>query len=125
MTVNGVEIIIPCNTILQMPATSLTWAELFDPSLTPAGTARVHQVWHWMIKSWFLGTIVPSLPGSLPIPAYEIHIRGNIVKDATGNAKHIAGLVFISQQSLNVGQGYIKSIDYATGELCVSSGYTH
>ena len=62
-------------------------------------------------------------PGSLPLPAYEIHIQGNIVKDSvTGDAKHIAGLVFISQQSLNVGQGYIKSIDYATGELCVSAG---
>ena len=39
VTVNGVEIIIPCNTILQMPATSLTWAELFDLAPTSADTA--------------------------------------------------------------------------------------
>ena len=115
VTVNGVDIIIPCNTILQMPATSLTWAELFDSALTPFGTA--------------LGTSGLALddkimtPDLLPLPAYEIHIQGNIVKDTvTGDNQHIAGLVFISQQSLNVGQGYIKSIDYTTGELCVSSG---
>ena len=122
VTVNGVDIIIPCNTILQMPATSLTWAELFDPSLTPAGTVPGTSGLALDDKVMPVGSIVPSQPGSLPLPAYEIHVQGNIVKDSTGNAKHIAGLVFISQQSLNVGQGYIKSIDYATGELCVSSG---
>ena len=115
VTVNGVEIIIPCNTILQMPATSLTWAELFDPALIPLDTMA--------------GTSGLALEDrdrsveALPLPAYEIHIQGNIVKDpVSGDAKYIAGLVFISQQSLNLGQGYIKSIDYATGELCVSSG---
>ncbi len=89
----GIEIIIPCNPTLQMPATSLTWAELFDPLLTPADTPQ--------------GTSGLALadkamqPGSLPLPAYEIHIQGNIVTDsATGSVKHIAGLVFISQQSL-------------------------
>ena len=123
VTVNGVEIIIPCNTIVQMPATSLTWAELFDPSLTPDGTAAGTSGLALDDKVMAAGSTVPSQPGSLPLPAYEIHIQGNIIQDsATGKTKHIAGLVFISQQSLNVGQGYIKSIDYATGELCVSAG---
>jgi hypothetical protein len=117
VTVNGIEIIIPCNTILQMPATSLTWAELFDPSLVPAGTAPGTSGLALADKGLTQGLPEPAQPGSLPLPAYEIHIQGNIVKD-----KHIAGLVFISQQSLNVGQGYIKSIDYKTGELCVASG---
>jgi len=115
VTVNGIEIIIPCNTLLQMPATSLTWADLFDPLLTPAGTAPD-------TSGLALNDKPLTPPGPLPLPAYEIHIQGNIVKDsATGDAKHIAGLVFISQQSLNLGQGYIKSIDYTTGQLCVSS----
>lgn len=122
VTVNGVQIIIPCNTVLQMPATSLTWAELFNPSLTPTGTAMGTSGLALDDKALVPGTTVPALPESLPTPANEIHIVGNIVKDATGNPKHIAGLVFISQQSLNVGQGYIKSIDYAKGELCVSAG---
>jgi hypothetical protein len=117
VTVNGIEIIIPCNTILQMPATSLTWAELFDPSLVPNGTATGTSGLALADKGMTQGLPMPAQPGSLPLPAYEIHIQGNIVKN-----KHIAGLVFISQQSLNLGQGYIKSIDYATGELCVSSG---
>ncbi len=123
VTVNGIEIIIPCNTVLQMPATSLTWAELFDSSLTPAGTPNGSSGLALDDKILMPGSIVSSLSDALPLPAYEIHIQGNVVKDsATGDAKHIAGLVFISQQSLNVGQGYIKSIDYATGELCISSG---
>ncbi|MCX7105478.1 MAG: hypothetical protein NTU70_09430 [Methylococcales bacterium] len=119
VTVNGIDIIIPCNTILQLPAASATWAELFDPTLipsaTPAGTTGLA-----LDDKVLEGA---SQPGSLPLPAYEIHIVGNIVNDpVTGQNEHIAGLVFISQQSLNVGQGYIKSIDYKTGELCVSSG---
>ena len=122
VTVNGDEIIIPCNTILQMPATSLTWAELFDPSLTPVGTKPETSGLALADKTIASGSSGSPQSDSLPLPAYEIHIQGNIVKDSTGDAKHIAGLVFISQQSLNAGQGYIKSIDYATGELCVSAG---
>ena len=51
-----------------------------------------------------------------PIAAYEVSIAGNIV-----NGVYIAGLVSIAQQSLNNGNGFIKSINYATGELCVGS----
>jgi hypothetical protein len=117
VTVNGIEIIIPCNTILQMPATSLTWAELIDPNLTPADTKSETGL-ALDDKGPTQGfPKLPNQPDTLPLPAYEIHIQGNIIK-----GKHIAGLVFISQQSLNAGQGYIKSIDYANGELCVSSG---
>ena len=119
VTVNGVEIIIPCYTILQLPATSMTWAELFDRSLIPSDTP-IDASGLALDDKALAG---PSQPGSLPLPAYEIHIVGNVVDNpVTGKSEHIAGLVFISQQSLNVGQGYIQSIDYKTGELCVSSG---
>ena len=33
--------------------------------------------------------------------------------------RFIAGLMFVSQQSLNTGAGFINFIDYATGELRV------
>ena len=46
------------------------------------------------------------------LPSYEIRVVGNVV-----NGRHIAGLVFISQQSLNAGQGRISCINYSTGEL--------
>ena len=114
VTVNGIEIIIPCHTILQMPATSLTWAELFDSTLVPDGTPQ---------DASGLALADRVATPALPLPAYEIHVVGNIVKDpVSGSAKHIAGLVFISQQGLNLGQGYVRSIDYATGELCVAAG---
>lgn len=116
--VNGIEIIIPCNTVLQLPATSLTWAELFDPALVPAGTKPNTSGLALEDRILTIGDT-----NMLPLPSYEIHVQGNIVNDSTtGQMKHIAGLVFISQNSLNVGQGYIKSIDYTTGELCISSG---
>jgi hypothetical protein len=83
----------------------------------PVGTAPGTSGLALADKGLTQGLPEPAQPSSLPVPAYEIHIVGNIVKD-----KYIAGLVFISQQSLNVGQGYIKSIDYKTGELCVASG---
>ncbi|MCX7084084.1 MAG: hypothetical protein NTY69_00945 [Methylococcales bacterium] len=123
VTVNGIEIIIPCNTVLQMPATALTWAELFDADLVPVGTKPYTSGLALADKVSPPGSIVGNQPDSLPVPAYEMHVQGNIVKDSTtGQMKHIAGLVFISQNALNMGQGYIKSIDYTTGELCISAG---
>lgn len=155
VTVNGVTITIPCNTILQMPAAALTWAELFDPAMQPANVAaRAPARGYNTITGLALadaaylsnppltgGTVDQPYPGALPmaptanltnlmpatgglvsapfplLPSYQIHIQGNIMP----NGEYIAGLVFISQDFLNAHQGFIKSIDYATGELCVAS----
>ncbi len=51
---------------------------------------------------------------SASLPSYEIRIVGNIV-----SGRYIAGLVFVSQQALNVSQGVISCIDYSTGEMHV------
>jgi len=51
-----------------------------------------------------------------PLPSYEIRVQGNVV-----NGKYIAGLIYISQQSLNLGQGTVSAIDYAAGELQVAT----
>ena len=32
LTVNGIKMIVPNNSIIQMPATSMTWADLFNPA---------------------------------------------------------------------------------------------
>jgi len=32
ITINGIKIIVPDNSIVQMPAAAFTWAELFDPA---------------------------------------------------------------------------------------------
>ena len=46
---------------------------------------------------------------------FEVHVQGNVV-----NGIYIAGLIFISQQSLNSSQGFIESLDYATGTMVVN-----
>src|SRR3954471_22462202 len=42
VTVNGLTLTVPCNTILQMPAAAFTWAQIFDTSsltgLAPIGS---------------------------------------------------------------------------------------
>lgn len=116
--VNGINVIIPCNTILQMPAATVTWQELFslaprDIGLpldnngvpTQTGMAQKDNV-----------NIPFSSAQNGPLPSYEIHVIGNVV-----NGKYIAGLVFISQHSLSVGSGVITAIDYSTGELQIDS----
>ncbi len=47
--------------------------------------------------------------------SYEVHVQGNIV-----SGRYIAGLIFISQQNLNLGQGTITGIDYDNGELRIA-----
>jgi len=97
--VNGLTITIPCNTIVQMPAASYTWADLLNPTTFPKPLT------------------VPAAVGSPASPAYpstEFTIIGNIVA-----GQYIAGLIYISQQSLNSGQGYITRIDYPTGAIFV------
>jgi hypothetical protein len=104
ITVNGQQIVIPDNTILVMPASQITMCDMFSPTMQP--------------------TLRPPAPGESgialndtvkPLAAYEVSIMGNIV-----NNVWIAGLVNIAQEFLNVHQGYITNIDYATGDFCIS-----
>ena len=112
--VNGIYITIPCNTIIQMPATSMTWADLFD-SNPSASTSSKGQTGLAMIDTETLPlSALPPYNGTKP--TYEIHIQGNIIK-----GRYVAGLVFIAQQSLNTGQGKIESIDYKKGQLMIKT----
>jgi hypothetical protein len=99
LQVNGHTIVVPRNTILQMPAAALTWQQLFAMAPPPYTGART-------------GLAVTDDP--TPLTTYEAHVQGNRIGDT-----YIAGLIFISQQSLNAGQGFINFIDYANGELRV------
>ncbi len=56
-------------------------------------------------------------PGQVTNGGLEIHAVGNIV-----GARRIAGLVYVSQQSLNSSTGVISGIDYSTGNLLVDTG---
>ena len=103
--VNDVVITIPCNTVLQMPAAAFPWAKLFDSkymallTLPQDGTGPANGA--------------PGQP-AFAFPSTEVTIHGNIVA-----GRYIAGLVFISQQSLNTGSGYITGFDYAKGVIWV------
>jgi hypothetical protein len=92
VTINNTKITVPCNLIVQMPANTLTWADVVNggPSLALKDSAY---------------------------PSFEMRAVGNIV-----DGKHVAGLMFASQQSVNTGSGIIRNIDYASGRLHVETG---
>jgi hypothetical protein len=103
LTVNNHRVTVPRNTILQMPATALTWQELFTKAPAPYGfTGGV----------WQTGLALSDNPR--PLTTYEVTVQGNRVGDT-----YIAALIFFSQLSLHTHDGYINFIDYATGELRV------
>jgi hypothetical protein len=109
ITVNGTVFIVPRNTFLQMPAFGLTWQEVF--TMAPAGFKASNQSG--------LARADRDATTLLPPPTtYEIHIVGNRVVSGTSDQR-IVGLMFLSQQSLNNGAGFINYIDYATGEMRV------
>lgn len=137
VVLNGQKIIIPCNTVLQMPAFTLSWADLFNSatglapvSITPGGQTglalgdRIGSVSGASIPLTTAGLLTMATRSetsaklqtrySAPLPSYEMRVVGNVVA-----GRYVAGLVFVSQQSLNTAQGVISCINYATGELQV------
>jgi len=97
VTVNGLNILIPSNTIVQYPANTKTWTDAV------CGIAPI------------------ALDGSggLPpvlYPGVEVRVDGNII-----GGNYIGALVYISQQSANSGSGYISSINYGDGSMLVNS----
>jgi hypothetical protein len=99
LKVNGHVVVVPDHTIVILPANALTWKELFDQAPSPyTGVAT----------GMALGDSPP------PLTTYEVHVIGNRVGDT-----YIAGLIYLSQQDLNAGAGFINYIDYASGEMYV------
>jgi hypothetical protein len=99
LKVNGHVVVVPDNTIVILPANALTWQELFAQAPAPyTGVAT--------------GMALTDSPA--PLTTYEVHVIGNRVGDT-----YIAGLIYLSQQDLNTGAGYINYIDYARGEMYV------
>jgi hypothetical protein len=109
MTVNGVEVIIPCNTIVTMPATYLTLKDIFD--LNPKAVAGES------------GLALDDSVAGRPLAAMEVALDGNIVTIPGVGVRHVAGMVHISQLSLFNGSGYVNRID-PDGTLHVGSSLT-
>lgn len=104
LTVNGQLVTIPANTIVILPASALSWDELFTQAPAPYGPAQT-------------GLAMFDTP--TPLTTSEVHVIGNRVTAAAGGDQYIAGLVYLSQQSANAGAGFINFIDYDAGELRV------
>ena len=93
--VHGVEVVLPKNLIIQMPARYLTAADIINLNPVSPGVNS--------------GLALEDTPA--PFASYEATVVGNIV-----GQQYIAGLVWITQHSLAEGAGYIKEIT-ADGEI--------
>jgi hypothetical protein len=102
ITVNNIDVTIPTNTIVVFPAAYWTMSQVM--ALGPAAGS----------SGLGLNDVVKN-PG-----AYEASISGNMVS-AAGTPTYVAGDVHISAHSLQNTDGYIRSINYASGELCVGA----
>ncbi len=107
LKVNGHTVTVPTNTVVIMPAAAFTWQELFTQA--PQPYLALNET----------GLALADLPA--PLASYEVHVVGNrVLPDANHlTDQYIAGLIYISQQGLNSGAGFINFIDYTLGELRV------
>lgn len=99
--VNGMTIRVPANTVVEFPANTITWEEVFEFNST--GVAG---------ESGMALADTTRLPGT-----YEATVQGNIV-----NGQYISGLIFLSQQSVMGFQGFIEGFDYVNG-IAFVNGY--
>lgn len=102
LIVNGIQIIIPRNLVIQFPAAYFTAQQVFDNA---QGMSK---------KNKESGLALEDQKP--PLAAFEVAIAGNIV-----GGEYRAGLVSISQQSLNNSAGFIHGITPATGMMCVGA----
>jgi hypothetical protein len=98
--INNQTIRVPANAVVQFPANTLTWEEVFENN--PTGIA---------------GESGMALADSVRLPGtFEVTLQGNIVK-----GKLIAGLIFLSQESGMTMSGFIEGFDYKNGIAIVNS----
>ncbi|MGZ4994543.1 MAG: PKD domain-containing protein [Methylobacter sp.] len=122
MMVNGQKLIIPCNTLLQLPAATMTWGDLFDPVMSKPVSEGIDPNNPGLTT--LLGTAPVQPTGQtglalsdalMPFPSFEVRAQGNVV-----NGQYIVGLIVpITQQGLNAMSGLISYIDYTTGAFRV------
>lgn len=93
MMVNRTRIIIPANLVIQMPAAYKTPQEIFSQA---QGVSKANNESGLALED--------KAP---PLAAYEVTVDGNIVCTPSGTCDYIAGLISLSQQTLNNGAGFI------------------
>jgi hypothetical protein len=123
LTMGGVKMIVPRNSVVQFPANTFKWRDLFDPTMS----APVNDVAPTIVCAHgpCTGLALLDNPGQIhgqsPYLSFNAIVSGNIdVKGATGNppGTYIVGLILpIGQDLGNGGQGFITFIDYAKGRF--------
>ncbi|MBV8402358.1 MAG: hypothetical protein JOZ17_27095 [Acetobacteraceae bacterium] len=142
LTVNNITMIVPDNTVIQMPAHTLTWAQLFDTkqsapvfdsALPPPPVPPITHPPTNSIGQPITGLALSDAPttgagaGALlgpGFPSVEVTVLGNIDAKGTGGnppGSYVVALILpISQEIANGGAGFITAIDYAKGRLEVN-----
>ena len=127
LTMNGIKMIVPRNSVVQMPANTLRWADLFDTAVNGPiyDTAGVPAEPTLTIPAGTTGLALLDNPGQTlgtsPFLPFNANVLGNIdLKNATGHGAgaYIVGLILPINQDLgNGGAGFITCIDYAKGRF--------
>ncbi len=117
VTVNGIKMYVPNNTFVQMPASSLSWKQLFDTaSATPVNSANTANLPVQGVSTGLALADLPAVASPFPaFPSFEIRAVGNIRTDLPGFEgipKYIVGglIVPIGQEQLMAGFGVINYI---------------
>ena len=111
ITVNGVTVQIPTNTVVTMPTGFLTVNQIFRGTTQGAVPA---------VNSG----LALNDPAAVRRPGgFQVEIVGNTMESGS-TRNYYAGLVRISPDALQTSDGFIRKIDYVAGELCVGANAT-
>jgi hypothetical protein len=127
LTMNGVRMIVPKNSVLQFPANTLKWRDLFDPTVSAPVNDVAPSIHAGKTGLALLDNpsqvrgVSPYLPFNAIILG-NIDVKGTTINNVTGlknpPGTYIVGLILPVGQDLgNGGQGFITFIDYAKGRF--------
>lgn len=124
VTINGMLIHIPTETIVQYPATTQTWRS----AVCPPGASATVSTQPPVALDGTGGNVAVAVP---PVfPSVEMTVIGNTLGGGVPNTGPVllgtngvyeASLVYASEEFVNAGQGYIDHIDYTDGSLYVQA----
>ena len=127
LTMNGVTMVVPAHSVVQFPANTLQWADLFDPTVySPVyDTTGVPVEPNLSVPAGTTGLALldnaAQATGVSPYLPFNANVLGNIdYKNSLGLGvgTYVVGLILPINQDLgNGGAGAITFIDYAKGRF--------
>jgi hypothetical protein len=125
LTINGIKMTVPRNSVVQFPANTLGWGDLFDPAVYgPVYEPTLPGVTNLNVTPGTSGLALLDNPAHDPLLSpflpFNANVLGNIdLKNAPGTGgSYIVGLILPIDQDLgNGGAGFITCIDYTKGRF--------